>query len=437
MASLQERNGSYRVQFFFRGKLHGFTLGKVSVSEADAKAAQVDYLLMRLKQKLITLPDGTDIVSFVQHDGKPPATPSVTVPGAPRQAVSLSHLRDQYLTTHGNGTLEANTLATCRLHFSHLCRVLGGGLTLTELTLHVLQSYVTTRAGSEIATATIRKELSTFRAAWNWGGAMGLITGTFPSRGLRYPKTDDKSPFMTLAEVTRQLGAASDPSTLWESLYLTAPEVAELLAHVKERAAHPWIYPLVCFAAHTGARRSEILRVLTADIDFDKNVVTIREKKRSRGRRTSRRIPLTPFLRDVLTDWLKSHPGGPALFCQTGTVARSKKRSRTTGHLDEKKRPSGLKGRLATVKQRESVAPSALTKDEVHDHFSRTLRESKWENVRGLHTLRHSFVSACASKGVDQRVLQEWCGHMSPDMSRRYAHLYPSTQQEAIKSVFG
>ena len=30
---------------------------------------------------------------------------------------------------------------------------------------------------------------------------MGLTTGTFPARGLRYPKTDEKPPFMPLAEV--------------------------------------------------------------------------------------------------------------------------------------------------------------------------------------------------------------------------------------------
>jgi hypothetical protein len=69
MASLQERNGSFRILFFHQGKLHAFTLGKVQHDEAENKAWQVDYLLMRLKQKLLVLPEGTDIVSFVEHDG--------------------------------------------------------------------------------------------------------------------------------------------------------------------------------------------------------------------------------------------------------------------------------------------------------------------------------------------------------------------------------
>ena len=92
-------------------------------------------------------------------------------------------------------------------------------------------------------------------------------------------------------------------------------------------------------------------------MDFTGNTVLVREKKRSRGQRTTRRVPLTPFLKEVLKEWLAVHPGGPALFCHAGTVARSKKRSRTTGHQNEKNRPSSLKGRMATVKKREQPAP--------------------------------------------------------------------------------
>jgi hypothetical protein len=72
MSSLQERNGSYRVLFSHHGKLHSFTIGKVKKAEAETKARQVDYLLMRLKQRLVVLPEGTDIVTFIEHDGKPP-----------------------------------------------------------------------------------------------------------------------------------------------------------------------------------------------------------------------------------------------------------------------------------------------------------------------------------------------------------------------------
>src|SRR4029077_19056569 len=109
MASLQERNGSYRILFCHHGKLHTFTIGQVEKAEAENKARQVDYLLMRLKQRLIVLPEGTDIITFVEFDGEPPVTPA-GAPLNPRNAVTLSQLKDRYVATHGNGTIEANSL---------------------------------------------------------------------------------------------------------------------------------------------------------------------------------------------------------------------------------------------------------------------------------------------------------------------------------------
>jgi hypothetical protein len=53
MASLQEKGDSYYCQFMYHGRRHTFTVGAVSEEEAGNKARQVDYLLMRLKQRLI------------------------------------------------------------------------------------------------------------------------------------------------------------------------------------------------------------------------------------------------------------------------------------------------------------------------------------------------------------------------------------------------
>jgi len=58
--------------------------------------------------------------------------------------------------------------------------------------------------------------------------------------------------------------------------------------------------------------------------------------------------------------------------------------------------------------------------------------------MRGLHCLRHSFNSACASGGgFDQRLIDAWVGHQTEQQRKRYRHWYPSTQQEAINFVFG
>ena len=413
MASLQLKGESWYCQFLYHGKRHTFTIGQVSEEEAQAKANQVDYLLMRLKQDLLHLPPGMDIVAFVEFDGNPPIRPTEG------EFLTLAGLRDRYLETHRNGSLEQSTLEGIQLHFKHIIATLGERFPVPDLSLADLQKHVDRRAKKKglrgkLSPATIRKEVVTLRTAWNWACHMKLLTGGFPYHGLRYPRFQEKPPFQTWEEIERRIkgGGLSEEQQRdqWDCLYLRSAEIAELLMHVRAKAVQPWVHPLCCFAAYTGARRAEMLRALAADVDFDGKTVLIREKKRAKGKTTTRRVPLTPFLAGVLKEWLLLHPGGQYLFCQSSTVVRSKTK-------------------------RSAAAP--ITHDEAHDHFKRVVRGSKWKVLRGYHVLRHSFISACASKGIDQRLIDEWTGHATDEQRKRYRHLYPSTQQEALLSVFG
>ncbi len=65
MAAIEERSGRFRIHFRWHGKQQKLALGQVSAEEAASKAAQIDYLLMRLKQRLIELPPDVDIAEFV------------------------------------------------------------------------------------------------------------------------------------------------------------------------------------------------------------------------------------------------------------------------------------------------------------------------------------------------------------------------------------
>ena len=97
MASLQKKGNGWYCQFLYHGKRHTFAVGAVPEQEAQAKSAQVDYLLLRLKQRLIDLPPGVGIVDFIQHDGKPPSSKSA-IPD--RRTLTLAAFRDQYIETH-------------------------------------------------------------------------------------------------------------------------------------------------------------------------------------------------------------------------------------------------------------------------------------------------------------------------------------------------
>src|SRR5271168_1850760 len=86
----------------------------------------------------------------------------------------------------------------------------------------------------------------------------------------------------------------------WECLFLREPEIARFLDFVQQRKAPEWVYPMCVMAAHTGARRSEMLRAERQDVDFEAGIITIREKKRVRGKVTTRRVPISSRLKDAL-----------------------------------------------------------------------------------------------------------------------------------------
>ena len=70
MASLQLRSGSWRVIFRHNGLQHFVTVGEVEETEAQGVKARYEYLLRLLKQRLLTMPAGMDIVTFLRLDGK-------------------------------------------------------------------------------------------------------------------------------------------------------------------------------------------------------------------------------------------------------------------------------------------------------------------------------------------------------------------------------
>src|SRR5262245_48315306 len=142
MASLQQKGASWYCQFMYHGKRHTFTVGPVSQEEAENKASQVDYLLLRLRQQLIAVPPGMSIVAFLECDGKPPESG----PTLSSQEITLGVLRDRYLETHKNGSLEGTTIDGIETHFRHLVATWGDRLPMKTFGLGDLQPHLDRRA---------------------------------------------------------------------------------------------------------------------------------------------------------------------------------------------------------------------------------------------------------------------------------------------------
>ena len=412
MAWLQKitASGTYHVSFRFAGRKFKRSLETKSESRAQEMAGRIQENIRLVERGVLTIPPGADIPTFLVSDGKvvgPIELPTVT---------TLGELLGRYEKAIGGGAVEDSTLYTIRIHSKHLKRILGENMDVRALTRDHLQEYINTRRaqrskrGTAISPVTIRKELTTLSGVWTWAAVSGVV-GAFPNKGLKYPKSAEKPPFQTWAEIEKQIErgklAEKEEHALWDCLFLSIQETADLLKNVQGKNAQPFLYPMVAMAAHTGARRSELIR--SRLVDFDDDTVVIRERKKSKKQHTLRRVPLSPLLKKVMQAWFSGHPGGPYTFCQQKVLHSKTKRT--------------------------TVQP--LTKHETHDHFKRALDKSKWDKLRGWHVLRHSFISNCALKGIDQRIIDSFVGHSTEEMRKRYTHLFPSAKQAAIKTVFG
>ena len=145
----------------------------------------------------------------------------------------------------------------------------------------------------------------------------------------------------------------------------TMDEVDQLLIHMPKR-----YHPLVRFINSTGLRKSEALRVTPADVQGGRVRVLGKGIK-------LRYVPLSQTALEAVNEpeWI---PGQPIFRIHYSTLAYAMQ--------------------VASVRIGKKVTP---------------------------HTLRHSFASRLAQKGMDIVRLQELMGHADIGQTRRYMHLHP------------
>lgn len=417
MASLENRTGYFSVVFRFGGEKYTRSLRTDDATEANRLLANLEQTVRDVKSGRIVLPPDADIPTFLLSDGKLTHPHVDQCDNVADVRVSLRELFELYFASLPDDALEGSTISLMKTHRSNLLRVLGNDVVTDEIDLNALDDYSRRRRqdkgrkNAKVGATTIKKELATLRQVWNWGRKRGrLVTEMPPIRDVQLPKSEERPPFQTFDEITSQIErdglSNAEQAALWECLYLRSNEIDELLEHVRQNARHAFLFPMFVAAAHTGARRSELMRSQLADIREDDLV--IRERKRRRGQQTTRRVPMSALLKTTLSDWKRDHPGGRHTF----VIAEPA----TTGDF-----PSAV----------------SLTRDQAHHQFRQVLEGSKWSVIHGWHCLRHSFISNLASHGVDQRFIDEFVGHTTEAMRRRYRHLFPDVKQAAIRSVFG
>jgi len=413
MASLQrDPSGTYHICFRYGGLRFKRSLKTTDQRKASAASVRVDENIRLAESGRLVIPDDADIPAFLLSDGKLASQPKKL------STLNLGELFAVYRERIPAGALEATTLKSAGVHMRHFVRLIGPKKSLRTLTNSELQEYITKRSTEKgkrgnVSGTTIRKELATLGSLWNWAISQELLEKPFPRRGLVFPKRDEKPPFQTWQQIEYQIKRGgltteqADP--LWDCLYLNTAELDQLLEHIRDKSGYSFLSPMSLLAAHTGMRRSELCRSRVTDIDLQAGSILVQERKRNKSSRTSRLLPISQRLKQVLGQWLDDKPASQFTFPEDHRYCRQRKQQDEEG----------------------CVAP-----DEATHHLSMVLANTKWQHIRGWHIFRHSFISNCATKGIDQRFIDTWVGHQTDDQRRRYRHLFPDSQKKALDSVF-
>jgi len=216
--------------------------------------------------------------------------------------------------------------------------------------------------GKPYAAATIKHQIVLLRRLFNVARKWGMYDGGNPVERVQMPHVDNqKTEFLTEDELSRLMETLDN----WPFL---------------ETAA------MVRFALFSGIRRGEICKLKWDDVDFERNMVTLRTPK---GKKTVT-IPISQEA-------------------------------------------------IAVLRSMDMTSPFVFPGE---DGRQRTSFKGPWQRIRkaaGLprdfrfHGLRHHFASTLVSNGVDLGIVRELLTHKHVGTTERYAHFAPDAVKRAAE----
>ncbi len=143
-------------------------------------------------------------------------------------------------------------------------------------------------------------------------------------------------------------------------------------------------------------RFSELQRLKKRDVDLENGRILARGFKGSRRQRESPRyISIHAGLKPILVKQIRDSAGQHAFTYENGKM---------------------------------------MGKAYLYSKLRGLLKATEFEGI-GFHCFRHSFASNLAAKGVDQRAIDQFMGHQTAAMRKRYQHLIPDEQRAAINQL--
>ncbi len=185
-----------------------------------------------------------------------------------------------------------------------------------------------------------------------------------------------------------------------EMLFWTKEEYTAFAEQIMDKPISFYAFEMLYWC---GLRMGEMLALTPADFDFDNGIVRITKSyQRIEGEdiitdpkteKSIRNIKMPDFLIDEMKDYLQA---------------------------------------LYSVGSDTRIFP--ITKSYLHHEMTRGSTAAEVKRIR-IHDLRHSHVSLLINMGFSAVAIADRVGHESIDITYRYAHLFPTTQNEIANKL--
>ena len=185
-----------------------------------------------------------------------------------------------------------------------------------------------------------------------------------------------------------------------EMLYWTKDEYIKFSEEIMDKPVSFYAFEMLYWC---GLRLGEMLALTPADFNFEKGIVRINKSYQRIGsedvitdpktEKSNRNVQMPSFLMDEIKEYLDS---------------------------------------LYGIEGDQRMFP--VTKSYMHNEMSRGSKAAGVKRIR-IHDIRHSHVSLLIEMGFGAVAIADRVGHESIDITFRYAHLFPTTQQAIAEQL--